>query len=300
MSSRRSIAGIAGVLCLLAASLRAGEVRGRLVADRKPIAGVAVEAVPLETPLEAARREARKQEAPKPLAAAATRPDGTFALVVASAPTTPPFRLQLSGGGTVPVLQERVFDPSDAEDLGDVTVARGQALAGRVTDESGGPVVGATVTLWSAGGAGGFGPGDRATGEPVPVTATTGADGAFRFAAAAERGNRLRVEAPGFATAERTGLRSGALLRPVSLALGRAITGTVVLADRKTPVGAALVRLEGPIAGRWVEARPENAVAAAFPPRRPAPARSSCSPPPARSAAGWWTPTRARRSRESG
>ena len=254
MTTRFVVAG--AVVCLVAAPAGAGELRGRVKAEDKPVAGATVSAVALESPLEAARREARREEAPKPLAMATTKADGTFLLAVPSAPPTPPFQLQV-GGGVRPVRLDRVFEPAETDDVGDFEVGRGEALAGRVVDGSGGPVVGATVTLW-----GGAARGFRAAApsEPVPATATTGADGLFRFTEAAERGNRLRIEAPGFAAAELTGLRSGALRRPVTLALGRAVTGVVTLPDRKTPAPGALVRFEAPsVTGRWAEARADGA-----------------------------------------
>lgn len=254
MTRRVATAGV--VACLLGGSARAGEVRGRLLAEKKPVAGATVSAVALESPLEVARREARGQEPPKPLASATTRPDGTFLLAVPSVPTTPPFRLRVGGAGLVPVLLDDVLEPAEGEDLGDVAVRRGEALAGRVVDGTGGPVVGATVTLWSGGGGG---PGGAEPGESIPPTATTGAGGSFRFAEAAERGNRLRIEAPGFAVVELTGVRSGAVRRPVTLALGRAVTGTVMLPDRKGAAPGALVRFEGAgVVGRWAEARPDG------------------------------------------
>ena len=46
------------------------------------------------------------------------------------------------------------------------------------------------------------------------MTTTTGADGTFRFAEAGARGNRLRVEAPGFAVAAVAGVAGGALRTP--------------------------------------------------------------------------------------
>ena len=244
----------ASIVCLGAASAGAGELRGRVKADDRPVAGATVSAVALESPLEAARREARRQEPPKPLASATTKPDGTFLLSVPSAATTPPFQLQI-GGGVSPLRLERVFEANEADDLGDLEVARGAALAGRVVDGSGGPVVGASVTLWGGAARGFRGDG----GEPAPATTTTGADGTFRFPEATERGNRLRIEAPGFAIAELTGQRSGALRQRVTLALGRAVTGVVTLPDRKGPAPGALVRFEGAgVTGRWAEARADG------------------------------------------
>ena len=112
-------------------------------------------------------------------------------------------------------------------------------------DERGGPVVGATVRLWA--GRGRSARGDDLTAvEPLPQTATTGPDGAFRFEAAAETGNRIRVEAPGLATVERTGMRGGALARPVTLGLGQVIRGTVVAAGPADPRDRRGRPLRGP------------------------------------------------------
>ena len=87
----------------------------------------------------------------------------------------------------------------------------------------------------------------------MPQSTTTKADGTFRFEAASEEGNRIRVEAPAFATQERQPVRAGALARPVTLALGQVLRGTVTLADRRTPAPGALVRFEGRTqTTRWV------------------------------------------------
>ncbi|PYQ21991.1 MAG: hypothetical protein DMF79_06910 [Acidobacteria bacterium] len=243
------------MVCLEAAPAAAGDLRGRVRSENKPVVGATVSAVALESPLEAARREARRQELPKPLATATAKADGTFLLAVPSAPTTPPFQLQVAGGVS-PVRLERVFEPGETDDLGDLEAGRGETLAGRVVDRSGGPIVGASVTLWG-GSARGIRGGEPS--EPLPATTTTGADGRFRFTEATEQGNRLRVEAPGFAAAELTGLRSGALRRPVVPGLGRAVTGVVTLPDRKSPAPGALVRFEASgVTGRWAEARADG------------------------------------------
>jgi large repetitive protein len=253
MTSRAAMAWVAAGLGLLASPAGAGEVRGRLLVDKKPVSGASIEALALEAPLLAALREARRDGPRKPLATATTKPDGTFALAVAPTANPPAFQLKVSGGGAAPLVLERLFEPAESDDLGDVTVGRAEVLAGRVVDARGGPVVGATVTL-GVGTGGGFGP----AGDPsVRVTTTTGADGSFRFAAATERGNRLLVEAPGFAMVELSGVRSGAL-RPLALALGRVVTGTVLLADKRTPVPGALVRFEGTVSGRWAEGRADG------------------------------------------
>src|SRR5512143_382050 len=81
-------------LCLLLLSglaltrpVSAGEIRGRVLVDGKPAAGVVVSVLPFEDGLAAARREARREE-PAPLASAPTRADGAFSIVVSAAPGT--------------------------------------------------------------------------------------------------------------------------------------------------------------------------------------------------------------------
>ncbi len=247
------------VSCLgLAAAATAGELRGRILADDKPVAGATVAAVPFESPFEEARREARREDGGKALATATTRPDGTFALTLT--PTPGPtaaalVRLKVTGGGLAPALLEPVFDTSETASAGDVTLAKATALAGKVVDGRGGPVVGATVTLLPGTARSFFG---RADASPIPVTTTTRADGTFRFAEASAVGNHLRVEAPAFGVAEVTGAAGGALRRPVVLSLGRVVTGQVVLGDRRTPAEGALVRFEGRSVSRWHEARPDG------------------------------------------
>jgi protocatechuate 3,4-dioxygenase beta subunit/5-hydroxyisourate hydrolase-like protein (transthyretin family) len=231
----------------------AAEVHGRLLVAGRPAPGVSVSARPFEDAFARAGREARGEEA-ESLATAVTGKDGGFALKVPPAAAANDVVLQLafSGPGCPAFVLGRFVDPA-GEDVGDVRLPRAAPLAGRLEDGRGGPVVGATVTLW-AGGPGR--PGDGlATLEPLPRTTTTRSDGTFRFDAAAEAGNRLRVEAPAFATEERSGLRSGALLRPVTLAVARVLRGRITLPDGRSPAPSAVVRFEGRVATRWFEAR---------------------------------------------
>src|SRR5260221_4312179 len=167
MTSRTVMAWVGAAVGLRAGPAGAGEIRGRLLADKTPVAGASIEALALETALAAALREARRGDRPSPLATATTKPDGTFALVVAA--TSPAFQLKVSGGGAAPRVLDRLFEPAESDDLGDVTVGRAEVLAGRVVDARGGPVVGATVTLWVGAGRGGRGP-PGASPPPGPTT----------------------------------------------------------------------------------------------------------------------------------
>ncbi|HEX9188505.1 MAG TPA: carboxypeptidase regulatory-like domain-containing protein, partial [Vicinamibacteria bacterium] len=243
-----------GLVALLAAPASAGEIRGRVLVDGKPKGGVTVAALPFEDGFAAARREARREGPPKPLGSAVSRPDGAFAVAL-TAPAGTPVRLSLSGGGAAPRLLEMLFDAAGG-DAGDLRLAPAGALAGRVVDERGGPAVGATVTLWPGGGRGLL---DVTPGQGPPASTTTKPDGTFRFDEASPEGNRIRVEALALATQERSPVRSGALARPVTLALGQVLRGTVTLADRRSPSAGVLVRFEGRTqTTRWVETRADG------------------------------------------
>ncbi len=242
------------LVAALAAPAAASEIRGRVLVDGRAAVGVTVSALPFEDGFAAARREARREGQPAPLASATTRADGTFAVALA-APAAQTVRLAFSGGTAAPRILEALFG-SSGDDAGDVRLPRAAALAGRVVDARGGPVVGATVSLWPGGGAVVQ---DTSAASGILQSATTKADGTFRIEAASAESNRLRVEAPGFATQEREPVRGGALARPVTLAPGRALRGSVTLADRRTPAAGALVRFEGRTeTTRWVETRPDG------------------------------------------
>jgi protocatechuate 3,4-dioxygenase beta subunit len=252
---RRSRSSCLLLLSALAATRpsSAGEIRGRVLVDGKPAAGVTVSALPFEDGLAAARRDARREE-PAPLASAPTRADGAFSLAVAAARGTAVY-LGFRGVPAASVRLDSLVE-ADGQDLGDVRLPKAAPLAGRVVDDRGLPVVGASVTLWAGRGRGFV---DLLPVAPLPQVATTKADGSFRFEAASEEGNQLRVEAAGFASVGRGGVRSGALTRPIRLALGQVVRGTVTLPDRRTPAKGALVHFEGRTTTRPVEARADGA-----------------------------------------
>jgi protocatechuate 3,4-dioxygenase beta subunit len=257
------------VLFLLAAAgpvgAAAGEIRGRVLVGGKPAAGVAVWLLPFEDGFTGARRDARREALPEPLATATTRPDGSFAVAV-TAPAGASVRLAFAGGPAAPRVLDALLDAA-GDDAGDVRLPAAAALAGRVTDERGGPVVGATVTLWAGGERRAQ---DATPAQGAPQLTTTRPDGTFRFEAAAPESNRLRVEAPAFATLERQPVRAGALARPLVLALGQVLRGTVTLADRRTPAKGALVRFEGRTqTTRWVEVRADGGFLLDGAPREP-------------------------------
>src|SRR4051812_31611668 len=71
-----------GALVASRAAAEAGEIRGRILVAEKPAAAVSLSAVPFEEPEAEARRLARGGDAPRAVAVAATRNDGTFALAL--------------------------------------------------------------------------------------------------------------------------------------------------------------------------------------------------------------------------
>lgn len=253
--------------CALAApGASAGELRGRLVLDGgKPAAGVTVAAVPHETPHEAARRQARGQAEPAALAQVTSGADGAFVLALPSEPgKARDVVFQTRGAGTIPSRSLDVYSTAEAEDVGEIPLVKGQALAGKVVGPSGKPVPGAVVTLHPA-----RRPrdSDAAGSLLLPVRVTTGGDGTFRFDAAGPGPNRLTVEAAGLAPLSRTGVRPGALHRPLALAEGVAMIGRVLRPGRKGAAPGALVRVEGSGTTGWVEAKEDGSFSIPAAPR---------------------------------
>jgi len=161
--------------------------------------------------------------------------------------------VRVEGAGVVPVLFEDVYDAAETEDLGEHTLPHGEKLTGVAVDSSGKPLAGAEVSL-EAGVAGG----DDLAFRVVARKVVTGQDGAFQFAEASALGNRITVEKADLAPTLQTGLRAGAIPRPVTVVAGDPVTGTVVDAGKR-PVASALVRFEGLKATtRWVETDPEG------------------------------------------
>jgi len=243
---------------VLSAPASAGEIRGRiLVSDRadKPASGVTISAVPWEAPGEEARREMKGGEPPKPIASATTGADGSFVLPVTPAEPGKErlFRVRAEGAGIVPVLFEGVYDAAETEDLGEHTIPHGERLSGIAVDSSGKPLAGAAVSLEP-----GVAGGDDLAYRVVTRKAVTGEDGKFQFDEASATGNRITIEKAGLAPALQTGLRAGAVPRPIAVGAGDPVTGVVLAANRK-PAAGALVRLESSKATtRWVETDAEG------------------------------------------
>ena len=210
----------AGVPTALAAVAPAGGIRGRVLVDGKPAAGVAVAVLPFEDGFAAARREARREDLPKPLVSGTTRPDGTFAVAVPGPAARP------SGCRSPEPRRRRGCSTGSSTRAGRTRETCGcrrpsPSRGGSWTSGEGRSSARPSPCGRAAAG------GRRTPPRPpaLPQATVTKADGTFRFEAAAEEGNRIRVEAPAFATQERQPVRAGALARPVTLASGRSCEG---------------------------------------------------------------------------
>lgn len=240
----------AALALAVAAPALAGELRGRLLVAGKPASGATVTAVPWTTSHDEARRDARGEPEPAPIASVRAGADGRFVLATSPEPGKPArtFRLRLSGGGSAASVFDGVWDESESEDLGEHDLPRGDALAGKVVDDEGKAVADAEVRL---------SPGtarremDDAVVRDVRVARTRG-DGTFRFEDASESGNALVVRKKDFAPTRVTNLRAGALRQPVVLAPGWPVSGAVRKPGGKSPAAGVLVRFEGKAATAWV------------------------------------------------
>ncbi len=116
---------VAAALRFATGEARAAEVRGRVLVEGRPAAGVAVAILPFEDGFERSRREARGEDEPKPLAEGLTEKDGFFQVRLAKpgASSGLPVRVEFSGGGSAPHRLGKLVDAS-GEDLGDVAWPR--------------------------------------------------------------------------------------------------------------------------------------------------------------------------------
>ncbi len=176
------------------------------------------------------------------------------------------FQLQVTADGYARSLSPR-FDvtPGDGPDPIeiDVVLTTGASLLGRIVDDTGQPVAGATVTA-QADGADPTSPVYRMLGPAVAIAATersvtSAADGSFELTRLALATYQLAVEHPDFCPATERGLElSTALPRtlpPLRLAKGAIVTGLatsagqaggqykVVLNSAKDPLGVPVQAL---------------------------------------------------------
>jgi protocatechuate 3,4-dioxygenase beta subunit len=244
--SRLALLPVAALL--LSTPAEAGKLTGRLLSEGAPVVGALVTAMPHESTIDEARREARRAEPPKPLATSTTGPDGAFALSLPASGKETWYRARLEARGFVSVELPGAFESAEMEDVGELALTKGGPLAGRAVGPGGAPVAAARVTLTPR-----TRPGEASELVPLSQAATTGPDGTFRFDGAATGANGLVVEAAGFATQRIEAPKGGALSSAVALLPSATLRVSVKRRDGK-PAPGALVRYEaGELATRWVE-----------------------------------------------
>lgn len=229
---------LCGLISAMATFSPAAELSGRVVAEQKGVIGATVSAVPFETRHAVALREIKGEPAPASLATAVTGAEGRFKLAVP--PGAPPFVVRATFGGLAAKTLDGVFEKSDTEDLGEISLSRGETVSGRVVDQGGKPINGALVRI-----------GQSAT------FVITKADGLFRFEDLQGPSLQfltqrlaLSVHAQGFEIQAAAARFSGA---PMTVKL-KATTSRVsgLLRDwNGRPAVDAVVRVVGDAASRW-------------------------------------------------
>ena len=231
---------LTSLLCALAALSPGAELTGRIMNERRGVVGATVSAFPYETRYAVALRETRGEPAPQPLATVSTTADGRFHLTVA--PNSPPFVVRVLFGGLAATTAEGVFEKSDVEDLGEISLGPGETVAGRVVDQAGKPVSGALVRLGRDG---------------TPVV--TNKNGLFRFDDIAGRSSQgflaassiLSVHAAGSEVQAAAVRESGPPMIVRLKASTTRVTGTLRDSALR-PAADAVVRLIGDAVTRWV------------------------------------------------
>lgn len=223
------------LLCALGPASPAAELTGRVVSDGKGVVGATVSAFPYESRHAMALRETRGEPGPAALAASTTTGDGRFKLMVP--PAAPPFVVRAAFGGLAARSVDGIFEKLDVEDLGEISLGRGETVTGRVVDPAGKPVAGALVRLGR----------DEAL-------AVTSRDGLFRFDDLPGRsllaGPALSVQAAGFEVQAAAARFSGS---PVTVRLKTSSNRLAgVLKDwNGKPAPEAVVRVAGEAVTRW-------------------------------------------------
>ena len=133
------------LVCASGSLAPAAEITGRVLSERRGVVGAAVSAVPYESSYARALRETTGAPEPQPVTSVVTAGDGRFKLLAPQ--TAPPFVVRVTFGSLAGKTLDGVFEKSDVEDVGEVTLGRGETISGRVVDESGKAIAGARVRV---------------------------------------------------------------------------------------------------------------------------------------------------------
>jgi protocatechuate 3,4-dioxygenase beta subunit len=143
-----------------------------------------------------------------------------------------------------PALALQVAVGEDGEDLGELVVEKGLAIAGRVVDADGRPLekvrVSAPPPAGSDGAVRAFGGAPRDLAKAV-----SDADGKFSLSPLAAGSYSVHAERDGFAKAVLEKVEAGAADLEISLSAGESLSGRVVEDDSSEPVAGARVRVMG-------------------------------------------------------
>ena len=234
----RSRLVVPALLFAFATVAPAAEITGRVVSDRKGVVGATVAALPYESRYAIALRETRGEPALPALVTSTTSGDGRFKLVVPG--TAPPFVVRATFGGLAARTVEGLFEKSDVEDLGEISLSRGETVTGRVVDPAGKPVAGALVRIGRD-----------------DTTTTTSKEGLFRFDDVQGRGPQpflaspvLSIQATGFEVQAAAARFSGSPLT-VRLKTSAARLSGVLKDSGGKPATEAVVRVVGDAVSRW-------------------------------------------------
>ncbi|MBI5489200.1 MAG: carboxypeptidase regulatory-like domain-containing protein [Deltaproteobacteria bacterium] len=153
------------------------------------------------------------------------------------------------GGGYVRRLERPVEVPEVGEGWVEIRLERGETISGRITDEAGRAIEGATVTAHRM----------RSWGSAGAEEGTSDVGGAYVVAGLVAGAYYLDVEADGFVDQSRSPVSAGATGVDVTLQAGGVIAGKVVWRGSGSPIagaGVRAVRLDdtNPLAGgRFLE-----------------------------------------------
>jgi protocatechuate 3,4-dioxygenase beta subunit len=209
----------------------AGSVSGRIVdSDGRPVAGARIWWTAFESPDDETVRETERAEAGR-LGEITTGADGRFRVPIEK---DPPLALRVEASGHPAIWFFQPYDSSEDALLPDVALAPPARMSGRIVDDQGRGVPGATVTATSM---------NVSFGEFAEVSRVrTAPDGSFSIAEGVAAPRVVTARAEGRVAANRVQYENGDVR--LTLKPGGAIRGVVTDAAGR-PASGAVVRCAG-------------------------------------------------------